>query len=76
MRQRLPEDAGYPLTVADISRVVHPGEEFDAPHLVPGCVSLEPPPEAPAGGGESAPGDQPAPDSLPKRRTQQGATAK
>lgn len=41
MRQKLPETAGYPLDVNDISRTIHPGEEFDAPHLVPGCVPVK-----------------------------------
>lgn len=55
MRQRLPEPAPEPLYVQDIQRVVIPGEEFDARHLVPGCESLEPPGEDQAGDENDAP---------------------
>jgi hypothetical protein len=41
VRQMLPESAGYPLMVGDIGRTIHPGEEFDCPGLVPGCVPVE-----------------------------------
>lgn len=41
MRQILPLSRGYPLVVNDIGRTIHPGEEFDAPLLVPGCEPVE-----------------------------------
>lgn len=40
MRQQLPEDAGYPLNVNGVGPV-HPGDVFDAPLPVPGCVLLD-----------------------------------
>ena len=62
MRQRLPETAGDALYVNDISQIIHPGAEFDAPHLVPGCVSLEPPAEASDGGEPGTGGEKDAKD--------------
>lgn len=41
MRQTLPPSHGYELVVNDIGRTVSPGETFDAPLLVPGCVPAE-----------------------------------
>jgi hypothetical protein len=41
VRQKLPESHGYALLVNDIGRTVSPGEEFDCPLLVPGCVPVE-----------------------------------
>ena len=46
MRQMLPADAPGPLYVSAVGHLeVFPGQEFDAPALVPGCVSLEAPAE-------------------------------
>ena len=42
MRQRLPDDAGYPLHSPEVGEI-WPGREFEAPALVPGCVSLDTP---------------------------------
>ena len=75
MRQKLPESAGYALLVNDIGKTVSPGEEFDAPLLVPGCESLEPPESTPedgtgndeGGGGEGAQGAA-EPDSKPRAK--------
>jgi hypothetical protein len=71
VRQQLPEGTGYGregLTVPEAGRTVYPGDEFDAPHLVPGCVSLEPPEpeEATDGDGEGdSTGEAPATPGTP-----------
>jgi hypothetical protein len=51
VRQRLPESAGYPLMAGPpVGRVIHPGDEFDAARLVPGCEPVE---DAEGTGGEA-----------------------
>lgn len=56
MRQYLPESAGYPLHVAETGQLVQPdGTEFDAPYLVPGCVSAESPDSGPLPGESGTP---------------------
>ena len=60
MRQRLPGTAPGPLYVQDTQQVVSPGEEFDAPHLVPGCESLELSGDAADSGGQGS-GEDDAP---------------
>jgi hypothetical protein len=55
MWQQLPQEAGYPLVVNDIGRVVGPGEKFDCPLPVPGCVPVD----APEGAGDETPPEQP-----------------
>lgn len=64
MRQKLPESHGYSLLVNDIGKTIHPGEEFDAPLLVPGCESLEKPEKGKDGakGDGDGPGDAPTGD--------------
>lgn len=84
MRQKLPESQGYSLLVGDIGREVFPGDEFDAPSLVPGCVSLEPAEdEAPGGadggagageGEDASGGDEPAQDASEPRKTRAKGT--
>ncbi len=61
MRQQLPADAGYPLHSAEAG-TIWPGDEFDAPAPVPGCVPLGRPPatDGPEPAQETPAGPSPA----------------